>query len=126
MVAITVEPTRCGTADTPNLTEPHSLPFSVTFYGQSLMNTTVVNGAVASAEGLNTITTLRQSLLSTIYIMLIALPGYWLAIVFVARMGRYRMVSGPAGAPLLPAHALPRPCARRTWDSYSPPCGLPC
>ena len=60
------------------------------------MNTTVVNGAIANASGVNTITALRQSLLSTIYIMLIALPGYWLAILFVARMGRYWMVSDPA------------------------------
>lgn len=65
---------------------------AVTFYGQSLMNTTVVNGAVTSTSGLNTISALRQSLLSTIYIMLIAIPGYWLAIAFVARMGRYWMV----------------------------------
>lgn len=62
------------------------------------MNTTVVNGAIANASGVNTITALRQSLLSTIYIMLIALPGYWLAIFFVARMGRYWMVSGPTAA----------------------------
>ena len=65
----------------------------MTFYGQSLMNTTVVNGAVASTTGLNTITALRQSLLSTIYIMLIALPGYWAAIALITRMGRYWMVS---------------------------------
>jgi len=63
----------------------------VTFYGQSLMNTTVVNSAVASTAGLNTITKLRQSLLSTIYIMLIALPGYWFAIAFIDKMGRYWM-----------------------------------
>ena len=50
---------------------------AVTFYGQSLMNTTVVNNAVASTSGLNSITALRQSLLGTIYVMLIALPGYW-------------------------------------------------
>ena len=63
----------------------------VTFYGQSLMNTTVVSSAVASTAGLNSITKLRQSLLSTIYIMLIALPGYWFAIALVDKMGRYWM-----------------------------------
>lgn len=63
----------------------------VTFYGQSLMNTTVVNSAVASTTGLNSIGKLRQSLLSTIYVMLIALPGYWFAIGFVDKMGRYWM-----------------------------------
>jgi len=61
----------------------------VTFYGQSLMNTSFVNGAVANTTGMNSIDKLRFSLLSTVYIMLIALPGYWFAIAFIDKMGRY-------------------------------------
>jgi MFS transporter, PHS family, inorganic phosphate transporter len=63
----------------------------VTFYGQSLMNTTFVNNAVANTTGLNSIDKLRFSLLSTVYIMLIALPGYWFAIALINKMGRYWM-----------------------------------
>ena len=63
----------------------------VTFYGQSLMNTTVVYNSVAATTGLNPIDKLRQALLGTVYVMLIALPGYWFAIAFVDRMGRYWM-----------------------------------
>ena len=33
----------------------------------------------------------RESLLGTIYIMLIALPGYWFAIAFIDSLGRYWM-----------------------------------
>ena len=63
----------------------------VTFYGQSLMNTSFVNGAVSNTTGVNSIDKLRLSLLSTVYIMLIALPGYWFAIGLIERMGRYWM-----------------------------------
>jgi PHS family inorganic phosphate transporter-like MFS transporter len=63
----------------------------VTFYGQSLMNTSFVNNAIASTIGLNSIDKLRFSLLSTVYIMLIALPGYWVAIATIEKMGRYWM-----------------------------------
>jgi MFS transporter, PHS family, inorganic phosphate transporter len=63
----------------------------VTFYGQSLMNTSFVNNAVANTAGLNSVDKLRFSLLSTVYIMLIALPGYWFAIGLVEKMGRYWM-----------------------------------
>lgn len=63
----------------------------VTFYGQSLMNTTVVNDALNSTANLNSIDKLRTSLLSTVYIMLIALPGYWFAMALINKMGRYRM-----------------------------------
>jgi len=63
----------------------------VTFYGQSLMNTSFVNGAIANTTGLNSVDKLRFSLLSTVYIMLIALPGYWVAISLIERMGRYWM-----------------------------------
>jgi hypothetical protein len=61
----------------------------VTFYGQSLMNTTVVNSAVATTSGASDIVALRESLKGTIYIMLIALPGYWFSIWLVDRMGRW-------------------------------------
>ena len=57
----------------------------VTFYGQSLLNTTVVSEAVASTAGLNSMERLRSSLLSTVWIMLIAIPGYWMAIALVDR-----------------------------------------
>ena len=60
----------------------------VTFYGQSLMNTTVVSEAVASTIGLNAMQKLRSSLLSTVWIMLIAIPGYWIAIFTVDWLGR--------------------------------------
>jgi len=63
----------------------------VTFYGQSLMNTTVVYNSVSSTSGLNSVDKLRQSLLGTVYVMLIALPGYWCAIALIDRMGRYWM-----------------------------------
>ena len=63
----------------------------VTFYGQSLMNTSVVNNAIANTTGMNSIDKLRFSLLSTVYIMLIALPGYWFAISLIDKMGRYWM-----------------------------------
>ena len=63
----------------------------VTFYGQSLMNTTVINNAVASTAGLNSIDKLRVSLRGTVLIMLIALPGYFFAIALIERMGRLRM-----------------------------------
>jgi PHS family inorganic phosphate transporter-like MFS transporter len=63
----------------------------VTFYGQSLMNTSFVNNAIANTTGMNSIDKLRFSLLSTVYIMLIALPGYWFAIAFINKMGRYWM-----------------------------------
>ena len=63
----------------------------VTFYGQSLMNTSFINNAVSNTLGLNSIDKLRASLLSTVYIMLIALPGYWVAIALINRMGRYWM-----------------------------------
>ena len=55
------------------------------------MNTTVVYNSVATTQNLNSIDKLRQSLLGTVYVMLIALPGYWFAIAFVDRMGRYWM-----------------------------------
>jgi hypothetical protein len=54
-----------------------ALMFAVTFYGQSLMNTTVVNSAVVSTAGLNPISKLRDSLLATIYIMCVAGQGAW-------------------------------------------------
>jgi PHS family inorganic phosphate transporter-like MFS transporter len=57
----------------------------VTFYGQSLLNTTVVSEAVASTAGLNSMERLRSSLLSTVWIMLIAIPGYFVAIALVDR-----------------------------------------
>jgi PHS family inorganic phosphate transporter-like MFS transporter len=63
----------------------------VTFYGQSLMNTSFINNAVSNTLGLNSIDKLRASLLSTVYIMLIALPGYWVAIALINKMGRYWM-----------------------------------
>jgi len=63
----------------------------VTFYGQSLMNTAVVSEAVASSTGLNAMERLRSSLLSTVWIMLIAIPGYFLAIALVDRLGRVRL-----------------------------------
>ena len=54
----------------------------------SLMNTTVVSEAVASTSGLNTMEKLRSSLLSTVWIMLIAIPGYFVAIACVDWLGR--------------------------------------
>ena len=60
----------------------------VTFYGQSLMNTAVVGEAVSSTSGLNAMQKLRSSLLSTVWIMLIAIPGYWIAIFTVDWAGR--------------------------------------
>jgi PHS family inorganic phosphate transporter-like MFS transporter len=60
----------------------------VTFYGQSLMNTAVVGEAVSSTSGLNAMEKLRSSLLSTVWIMLIAIPGYWVAIFTVDWLGR--------------------------------------
>ena len=63
----------------------------VTFYGQSLMNTTVVNNAVASTAGLNSVDKLQVSLRGTVFIMLIALPGYFFAVALIERMGRLRM-----------------------------------
>lgn len=64
----------------------------VTFYGQSLMNTTVVNNAVGGVNGIsNSVDKLRYSLLSTVWIMLIALPGYWVAIALIDRQGRWWM-----------------------------------
>lgn len=63
----------------------------VTFYGQSLMNTTVVNGAVANTAGQSLMVALRNSLAGTIFIMLIALPGYWFAIAFIDKVGRYNL-----------------------------------
>ena len=60
----------------------------VTFYGQSLMNTTVVNTAVAGTST-NSVDKLRWALCSTVYIMLIALPGYFFAITLIDRVGRY-------------------------------------
>jgi PHS family inorganic phosphate transporter-like MFS transporter len=60
----------------------------VTFYGQSLLNTTVVSEAVASTAGLDAMERLRSSLLSTVWIMLIAIPGYWLAIWLIDSPGR--------------------------------------
>jgi hypothetical protein len=64
----------------------------VTFYGQSLMNTTVVNNSISGVAGsTNSVDRLRYSLLSTVWIMLIALPGYWVAIAFIDRLGRWRM-----------------------------------
>jgi PHS family inorganic phosphate transporter-like MFS transporter len=60
----------------------------VTFYGQSLMNTAVVGEAVSSTSGLNAMQKLRSSLLSTVWIMLIAIPGYWVAIFSVDWLGR--------------------------------------
>lgn len=56
------------------------------------MNTTVVNNAVSGVNGVsNSVDKLRYSLLSTVWIMLIALPGYWVAIALVDRMGRWWM-----------------------------------
>ena len=52
------------------------------------MNTTVVSEAVASTIGLNTMEKLRSSLLSTVWIMLIAIPGYFVAIACVDWLGR--------------------------------------
>ena len=80
------------------------------------MNTTVVYNAVGGTNSIsNSVDKLRQSLLGvrestraplarpsyihpvvclsrppsqTVYVMLIALPGYWFAIAFVDRMGR--------------------------------------
>ena len=60
----------------------------VTFYGQSLMNTTVVAEAVTSTTGQNGMEKLRSSLLSTVWIMLIAIPGYFIAIATVDACGR--------------------------------------
>jgi hypothetical protein len=60
----------------------------VTFYGQSLLNTTVVSEAVASTAGLDAMQKLRSSLLSTVWIMLIAVPGYWIAIWLIDSCGR--------------------------------------
>jgi PHS family inorganic phosphate transporter-like MFS transporter len=77
--------TLCGTASTWFLID-------VTFYGQSLMNTTVVNNAVSGVNGVtNSVDKLRYSLLSTVWIMIIALPGYWVAIGLIDRMGRWWM-----------------------------------
>ena len=56
--------------------------------GQSLMNTTVVNAALAGTSA-NSVDQLRLALLATVYVMLIALPGYLCAIALVDRMGRY-------------------------------------
>jgi PHS family inorganic phosphate transporter-like MFS transporter len=55
------------------------------------MNTTVVSEAVASTLGLNAMEKLRSSLLSTVWIMLIAIPGYWIAIFSVDCCGRKRL-----------------------------------
>ena len=64
--------------------------FSFAYISQGLMNTSVVQGAVASTTGVGTtMDKLRQSLAGSIYVVLIALPGYWLAIACMDRVGRW-------------------------------------
>jgi PHS family inorganic phosphate transporter-like MFS transporter len=61
----------------------------VTFYGQSLMSSAVLADALAAnVAGATALDKLRASLASTCYVMLIALPGYWVAIAAVERVGR--------------------------------------
>jgi PHS family inorganic phosphate transporter-like MFS transporter len=56
------------------------------------MNTTVVNNAISGVNGItNSVDKLRYSLLSTVYIMGLAIPGYFFAIFFIDRMGRWYM-----------------------------------
>jgi hypothetical protein len=67
----------------------------VTFYGQGLMNTSVVQGAVASTTGdAAPMDHLLKSLEGTIYVVLIALPGYWLAVWTIDLIGRFRLQVG--------------------------------
>jgi PHS family inorganic phosphate transporter-like MFS transporter len=60
----------------------------VTFYGQSLMSSTVLADVFGSNAGVKALDKLRSSLLATVWTMLIALPGYWVAIAAVERTGR--------------------------------------
>ena len=110
----------------------------MTFYGQSLMNTTVIYAAVAGSSNStawNSMYTLQQALLGTVYVMLIALPGYWFAIAFIDRMGRFNMqifgfmsACGEANLPTAPtsptsasrSRARP-PCYHRHYNPPPPP-----
>ena len=94
----------------------------VTFYGQSLMNTTVVNTAVAGTST-NSVDKLRWALCSTVYIMLIALPGYFIAITLIDAATGSRTSASPcweSASRSWRATTLPRmPTARASLCSAS-------
>jgi hypothetical protein len=59
------------------------------------MNTSVVQSSVASTLGVtNGMTKLRQSLLGSVWVVLIALPGYWVAIALMDVVGRWPLQMG--------------------------------
>ena len=66
----------------------------VTFYGQGLMNTSVVQNAVVPASVTVPMDKLLASLVGSVWIVMIALPGYWLAVHTIDSIGRFRLQAG--------------------------------
>jgi PHS family inorganic phosphate transporter-like MFS transporter len=62
----------------------------VTFYGQGLMNTTVVQQAI-TGSGQVGIDKLRDGALGSLAVVAIALPGYFVAVALIDIMGRWWM-----------------------------------
>ena len=63
----------------------------VTFYGQGLMNTTVVQQALSLNTSANPVDALRNGALGALIVVAIALPGYILAYFTIDVMGRLKM-----------------------------------
>jgi len=66
----------------------------VTFYGQGLMNTSVVQNAVVPISVTVPMDKLLASLVGSVWIVMIALPGYWLAVWTIDSIGRFRLQAG--------------------------------
>ena len=58
------------------------------------MNTSIVSATVGAVANGNAMTQTLNALAGSIYVVLIALPGYWLAILTVDRLGRYPLQVG--------------------------------
>lgn len=74
----------------PPLPPPHPPPSAdVTFYGQGLMNSSVVQSVLAATSASDPpMERLRAALAGSIYVTLIALPGYWAAVALIDVAGR--------------------------------------
>ena len=85
----------------------------VTFYGQGLMNTTVVQQAL-TRSGLTGVDALRDAALGALAVVAIALPGYFVAYLLIDKMGRFPMQVRSSGAPVYARCVYRcRGCARR-------------
>ena len=59
------------------------------FYGLGLMNSTLIQTVLVGNTTSSSMDGLRAGALGALYIVLIALPGYWVAILLIDRVGRW-------------------------------------